>query len=217
MKAQIATVPAILSLAIVTAQPPRAASLVINDAVPGSNVMFSENDFEGGFELNGTQVQIGSGNPASQTVSENGAFVDGAAENTFSGSWIAASPIVPVSETIFITELGSALISDVLDFTYSSNPLNANTGELNGFVISDNDSTPLTVADLNAVGIFATATLSGADGPVGTFPNTGITASFQSDADGVPELPTWAMITVGFAGLGYSAFRRSARTGLATG
>jgi hypothetical protein len=134
--------------------------------------MFSENDFEGGFELNGTQVQIGLGNPASQTVSENGALVDGAAENTFSGSWIAASPIVPVSETIFITEPGSALISDVLDFTYSSNPLNANSGELSGFVISDNDSTPMTVADLNAAGIFATATLSGADGPVGTFPNT---------------------------------------------
>jgi hypothetical protein len=111
-------------------------------------------------------------------------------------------------ETIFITEPGSTLISDVRNFTYAANPLNDTIGELNGFVISDNDRTPMTVADLNAAGVFATTTLSGADGPVGTFPNTDIAASFQSDADGVPEPSTWAMMIVGFAGLSYVAFRR---------
>jgi hypothetical protein len=210
MKIQIATGLAILSLAIVPAQPAYAATLIINDSVADPNIIFSENDFQGGFDLNGTQVQIGLGSPASQTVSENGTFVDGAAKNAFSGSWTAVSPIVPESETLFITEPGSALISDVLNFTYSANPLNGTIGEIHGFVISHNDSTPLTVADLNAVGIFATATLSGADGPVGTFPNTDITASFQSVADSVPELPTWALTLLGFLGLGF-AFRQSPR------
>jgi hypothetical protein len=95
MRIQIAAGLSILSLAIVSARPVHAASLnpaslTINDSVEGPNIMFSENNFQGGFDLNGIQVQIGLGSPA-----ENGAFVDGAAEDTFSGSWLFTSAIVP--------------------------------------------------------------------------------------------------------------------------
>lgn len=39
---------------------------------------------------------------------------------------------------------------------------------------------------------------------------------FQGLAGGVPELPTWGMMLIGFAGLGYLAYRRKNKLSLAT-
>jgi len=41
----------------------------------------------------------------------------------------------------------------------------------------------------------------------------GFTATFQSDLDAaVPEPTTWAMMLLGFAGLGYAGYRRARQT-----
>lgn len=182
-----------------------AASLVICDApvcgTPDPNMTFSVNDFEGNFQINSAVVQQGLGNPTSTTVSE----VDGSGnsvETDFSGTWILGGPITAQNETVFFTEAGGG-ISDVLHFTYSSD---ANGfGHLDGSVISDTE-TPLTVAALNGRGLFATQTVAETSRPF-TFNNTNITASFQSD---VPEPSVWAMMLLGFGGLG-ATLRRQRR------
>jgi hypothetical protein len=51
------------------------------------------------------------------------------------------------------------------------------------------------------------------DGAVFDFSNTNISASFQSDAEVIPEPSTWAMLLVGFAGLLFAAYRRNSRLG----
>jgi hypothetical protein len=65
----------------------------------GLNITISANDFERGFSVNGSQIQIGLHNPGSVSVPEAGSFVDGAAQTTFSGSWIDRSAVTPGSDT----------------------------------------------------------------------------------------------------------------------
>jgi hypothetical protein len=96
--------------------------------------------------VNGSQTTIGLGNSATTPVSQTGAFVDGAAKNTFSGSWIDNGASVPVSATVFFTD-PSGGISDVFSYTYG--PSSGGDGFLSGFMISG----MLTAADLAAVGM----------------------------------------------------------------
>jgi hypothetical protein len=171
------------------------------------------NDFEFGFQINSLTVQQGLGNLTTSTVSELATAginsIDGAAENDFSAAWILGGPIVATNQTVFFTEPGGG-ISDVLHYTYSQDA-NGN-GHLDGTVISDTE-TPLSVADLNAAGIFATQTLSEATvfagGKAFDFSNTNITANFTSD---VPEASTWAMLLIGFAGMGLAGYRASQKS-----
>jgi hypothetical protein len=46
-----------------------------------------------------------------------------------------------------------------------------------------------------------------------TFASTGNAFEFSLPGSGVPEPSTWAMMALGFAGLGYAAFRRSSKKG----
>ena len=62
----------------------------------------------------------------------------------------------------------------------------------------------ISVAALNAAGIYATGYAS--ESQAYDFSNAFITAGFQS---GVPEPSTWAMMALGFAGLGFAGFRRA--------
>ena len=81
--------------------------------------------------MNGSQVQMGLGSPASTSVSTLGSFVDGAAKNTFSGLWIANHLTVqPANETIFFLNVFGK-ISDVLSYNYSAE---GEFGALSGFV-----------------------------------------------------------------------------------
>jgi hypothetical protein len=188
-----------------SAVPAHAAFVSICDAEAcGSadpNITFNLNDFERGFFINGVLAQDGLGRPATLSVSEAGAFVDGAAQTTFSGSWIDDGQAAPASVTVFLTEQSGG-ISDVLNFNYSSAD---GFGTLSGYVISDVNGT-LSRLDLAALGIRPTLTVSEA-GPV-DFSNAFITASFQSDVDAVPEPSIWAMMLLGFAGLGFAGYRK---------
>jgi hypothetical protein len=163
---------------------------------PSGETTFSLNDFEFGFSVNGTEVQHGLHSPASTTVSQAGSFVDGAAQNTFSGSWIDEGMTTAESETIFFTH-GSA-ISDVLNFNYSTS---GGHGTVSGYVITGS----LSAAILAAVGITPTGTAP--EGTLFSFNNAFIGASFQTSS--TPEAPTWAMMALGFAGLGFAGYRKA--------
>ncbi len=212
MRAQVTAGLFSVAMALAASHPASAAFVSINDAIPDPNILFSMNDFEEGFQINSLTVQSGLGSPTTATVSELARpginAIDGAAENDFSAVWILGGPIVPENETVFFTEPGGG-ISDVLHFTYTES---GGHGHLDGSVISDTE-TPLSVADLNAAGIFASETLSEATafagGKVFDFSNTNITANFTSD---VPEASTWAMLLIGFAGLGLAGYRASRKS-----
>ena len=188
-------------VAFAAAQPAQAASLVIcattSCGSPSGETTFSLDDFENGFTVNGSEVQMGLHSPASTTVPQAGSFVDGAAKNTFAGSWIDLGATMIENETVFFTD-PSGGISDVLNFNYGSSSAG---GGVAGFVITG----MLSAADLAAAGITPTETAP--EGKLFTFNNAFITASIQTAA--IPEPSTWAMMLLGFAGLGYAAFRRT--------
>lgn len=119
----------------------------------------------------------------------------------FSFSWHTLSPGVDTPEqTIFFTSDG--LVDDVLDYASS---VFGGAGRdfmiISGYVLSL--ATPVTVAALASQGITPTSSVSL---PVlYEFPTTDLTATFQPAP--IPELPTWGLIALGFAGLGLSRSR----------
>lgn len=123
----------------------------------------------------------------------------------FSFSWHTLSPGVDTPEqTIFFTSGG--LVDDVLDYASS---VFGGAGRdfmiISGYVLPL--ATPVTVADLASQGITATGSMSL---PVlYEFPTTNLTATFQPTP--IPELPTWGLIALGFAGIGVSAFRAAGK------
>lgn len=203
MKSLVTIGVAALGLAFTAAQPAQAAFVMICASTTcgsaSGDTTFNVTDFEEGFDVNGSQVQIGLGSPAHPSVPQAGSFVDGAAQNTFSGSWIDDGESTPVSATVFFTDASGA-ISDVLSYSFAAS--SGGLGSLTGFVITG----MLSAADLAAVGI--TPTGAAPEGKPFDFSNAFITASVQT---GVPEPSTWAMMVLGFAGLGYAGWRRSAK------
>jgi hypothetical protein len=174
---------------------------------PGPVTTFSANDFEGGFAVNGIQVQIGSNSPTATPVSALGSFVDGAAKNTFAGSFVPAGTVRPTSETVFFTNPYASSdapypITTVLNWNYSQEGTFA---ELSGFVITGR----LSATDLASIGItpsfgIVDAGLIFGFGDIDPATN----ASIQTYI-GVPEPSTWAMTFAGFVGLGLAGYRRA--------
>jgi hypothetical protein len=117
----------------------------------------------------------------------------------FSFSWHTLSPGVDTPEqTVFFVTPGG-LVADVLDYASS---VFGGAGRdfmiISGYVLPL--ATPVTVADLASQGITSTGSVSL---PVlYEFPTTDLTATFQPAP--IPELPTWGLIGLGFAGLGLS-------------
>jgi hypothetical protein len=201
-----------VGIALMAAQPANAAFVSICDSQsppcasgvssPEPNVTFSLNNFEFGFQINSLTVQMGN-TPATVAISEVGAppinIIDHAAENDFSAVWILAAgqDITPENRTIFFTgpndtppqsgettdETGVTGVSDVLHFTYSEDSLHH--GHLDGTVISDVTG-GISIAALNAAGIFATEPFVNENAGPFDFSNLNITANFQSIS--VPEI-----------------------------
>ena len=87
MKRLLPSCLAISAIALIAPSPASAASLFINDAVTDPNIIFSMNDFEGGFFVDGVQRQTGLNNPQSFTVSEISA-TGSPIVHSFSGTWL---------------------------------------------------------------------------------------------------------------------------------
>ena len=187
MKRLLALCLAIAAIALIAPRPAVAASLVINDALSSENITFSLNDFEGGFVLDGTQVQIGLNNPVTVAVSEVSA-AGAPIVHTFSADWITGG-LTPSSGVIAFAE-GSLCCSDILHFTYSLGPLG---GRLEGSFVSD--------VDPGLLKLPGGATVV-SEGTPFVFNNGNITARATSDVDvQVPEPGTFLLLGSGFAGL----------------
>jgi len=99
----------------------QAAFLIINDTIwadPYINI--SVGDFEGGFSVNGNQIQQGIGTTASATIDE------ALGEITFHGSWMDLGASGSGTRTIYMIEEGTLnLVSDILRISWSSDGTSA--------------------------------------------------------------------------------------------
>jgi len=129
----------------------------------------------------------------------------GLAKIVFSFSWLAMGSNTP-EQTIFFTTAGGK-ISDVLDYAYGREGLDLTN--VAGYVISA--QTPVTAAQLENDGIIPTGSASA--GGLFNFPNTDITATFQT---AIPEPSTWATMLLGFAGIAFASLRRPRRSRVAS-
>jgi PEP-CTERM motif len=188
MKRLLASCLAITAIALIAPSPAVAASLLINDALPGENIAFSMNDFEGGFILDGTLVQSGRNSPVTVTVAETNT-AGAPIIHTFSATWITEA-LTPSSGVIAFAE-GSLCCSDILTFTYIAD---FGTGILRGTFVSD--------VDPGLLPLPAEATVV-SEGTPFVFNNGNITASAISDGPEtrVPEPGTFLLLGSGFAGL----------------
>jgi hypothetical protein len=195
MKLLLLSCLAIAASLFVVPRPAVAASLTINDALASENIAFSVGQFEGGFTLDGTQVQIGLGS-ATVTVAETTA-AGAPIIHTFSGDWITGG-LVPSSGVIAFAEPGVPTaqgVSDILTFSYTTGPLG---GHLTGTFESDSASLLPLPAGATVV----------AEGAAFVFNNGNITASAISDVADVPEPSALALFGTVLAILGFAFLRR---------
>jgi hypothetical protein len=196
MKRLLLSYLAIAAIAFVAQRPAVGAALVINDALSSENITFSLNDFEGGFRLDGTQVQQGLNNLVTVTVAEVNA-AGAPIVHTFNADWITGG-LVPTIGVIAFAEAGIAPalgVSDILTFTYSAGALG---GHLIGTFVSDVEGSLLPLP--------AGATVV-TEGTPFIFSNGNISASAVSDVK-IPEPATLALVGLGLAGLGLSRRRK---------
>jgi hypothetical protein len=191
---------AIAAIGLIAPRPAVAAALIINDAGTEPNIVFTVNDYEGGFVLDGTTIQSGLNNQQSVTVSE-GTAASGPITHSFSGHWITGG-LVPASSIIAFAENGippAQGVSDILTFTYTAGGLG---GNLTGTFESDIDPGLLPLP--------AGATVV-AEGTPFVFNNGNITASAVSDLDAVPEPATLALLSTALLGFGFLRRRREGK------
>jgi hypothetical protein len=147
--------------------------------------------------------------PAPGTVSVDWIFLS--ANGLVPGTQIASGS----SSILSVTDLGPWSTNPA--YTYAKEAFNVGSVTLGPgtyfFAIHGNDS-PGGYSDYLAQGIASSGAASSANGgaswSVGyeSFPSIAVSLSGDSIASAVPEPATWAMMTLGFAGVGWMAYRR---------
>lgn len=197
MKRLLASSLAAMAFALMNPGHALAAALIIDDTSPNDTITFSLNDFEGGFTLDGSQVQIGLNNPISVTVPESEAGIS--TVHTFSGRWIALGQVTSGVHVVAFAESGidpANGVSDILTYTYDNA---GDFGTITGSFVSDTES----LLPLPAEGAFIV------DGEQLDFSNAFLTAIATSDVEAtIPEPGTIALLGIGLAGLGFSRRRK---------
>ncbi len=121
-------------------------------------------------------------------------------------------------DQITLTEPDSTAVSDYINvdpiYTYNSDNVPVTLYGLNVTLVSDNDSKPWDIGYGNTV-LPETGLPQNLTPYIETFYGVTGLPSVVVESD-VPEASTWAMLLVGFAGLGFAA-RRATRTATAIG
>lgn len=112
-----------------------------------------------------------------------------------------ALPKVAQSVSLYVGSLDPYGVVTINGHAFTGDEIAAATG----LVDNGNWTSPLSNAYVTFGGI----------GPIASFEITSSQNSFEFDiATGTPEVSTWAMMLMGFAGLGYAASRRTPRVAL---
>jgi hypothetical protein len=207
MKRLLSSCLAISAIGLMAPKPVSAAALDINDTGAEPNIVFSMNDFEGGFLIDGTLRQQGLNNLQTFTVSE-GTAATGPIVHTFEGNWITGG-LVPQSAVIAFAEAGispSVGVSDILRFTYDTGGQGLG-GHLTGSFESDLDPGLLPLPTGATVVSEATPFF---------FNNGNISADARSDVEPVPLpklKPIDSLVILVTALLGFGFLRRRHNTG----
>jgi hypothetical protein len=188
---------------------PFSATLVFDSATAGAIYNPATGTLEGGSDINGSRSP-GTPSPlvsASLTINGTSVSIGGGYS-----AQLVSTPGSSAGTASFTTYVQSGATSgntELLKLEFSGANL---TGAVPGFPIAINQNGSFTL--VSGDGVLANQASQFFDnGETLTFVPASVTVTDQSSVAAVPEPSTWAMMLVGFGGLGFLSYRRSRRNG----